>query len=778
MRIAMSPLVHPRRILAGFCVIVAAGLAPAAGNQTPKAPGDGNPPMDEAAFEQAVNTALGLRASEVVTINVDLTPQVPLLVAVAIGEERYTLDLAPHSLRTDDFRLLVQGADGRIVAVESGPVRTLRGSVLEVPGSEAAGSMLEEGLHATIRLPGGDQYWIQPVAPLVAEAGGDVYVVYHNNDVIGLGGRCGLDDPAFAKNLRLHEPAAEPEAGLGGGEYSCTELACDADVEYFQDWEASVPAVQARIESVINTVNFEYATQTDITHVLTAILVRTAEPDPYSSTSSLGLLTQFRNEWLQNQGGIRRDVAHLFTGKNIDGGTIGRAWMIGGICTSGAYAFSQSDCCSPNYACATDLTAHEIGHLWGAFHCSCPGFTMHTPLQCANVFSQGSINSIVAHRNSRTCLEDCDEPVGFPVEIATGPSTAADAYLRLAPDPFGSWADPSFGGGGDLFNPVGGAPAQPATFTAGFLLFEGNTKRVLLSNSGNWQFTFDFDGSLERAITAASTAADTNADNVDDTLTSSFDVFGGSTSLTFDLEQHVENVVPLGGDPVAVLTQAYTITNNSLSSVDFVLTRAYDGDLIWSGDFSNDSVGTGTNGSPGDRYVYMVDGSPTAAVTVSSPQGDAYYGAKRGVTPPGGPPFGFGTDDEVWNAYGIPTNWRNHIAGVGSNTNGESGPSPAGCVSRCDGAVGLDIPVSLAGLASTTITIRHTFGATTPGIEGGGCPWDLDGDDTVGVGDLLALFAVWGPCPGPPGCPGDFNSDGFVGVGDMLAMFANWGPCS
>ena len=224
MRIAMSPLVHPRRILAGFCVIVAAGLAPAAGNQTPKAPGDGNPPTDEAAFEQAVNTALGLRASEVVTINVDLTPQVPLLVAVAIGEERYTLDLAPHSLRTDDFRLLVQGADGRIVPVESGPVRTLRGSVLEVPGSEAAGSMLEEGLHATIRLPGGDQYWIQPVAPLVVEAGGDVYVVYHNNDVIGPRGRCGLDDPAFAANIRLEEAAGEPEAGLGGGEYSMGDL--------------------------------------------------------------------------------------------------------------------------------------------------------------------------------------------------------------------------------------------------------------------------------------------------------------------------------------------------------------------------------------------------------------------------------------------------------------------------------------------------------------------------------------------------------------------------
>ena len=57
------------------------------------------------------------------------------------------------------------------------------------------------------------------------------------------------------------------------------------------------------------------------------------------------------------------------------------------------------------------------------------------------------------------------------------------------------------------------------------------------------------------------------------------------------------------------------------------------------------------------------------------------------------------------------------------------------------------------------------------------CPVDLDNNGIVGVGDLLALFAVWGPCPGPPGCPGDFNEDGTVGVGDMLVLFANWGPC-
>ncbi len=54
------------------------------------------------------------------------------------------------------------------------------------------------------------------------------------------------------------------------------------------------------------------------------------------------------------------------------------------------------------------------------------------------------------------------------------------------------------------------------------------------------------------------------------------------------------------------------------------------------------------------------------------------------------------------------------------------------------------------------------------------CPWDLDGDGDVGVGDLLILLAAWGPNPGHPA---DFDGNGNVGVSDLLALLANRGPC-
>lgn len=58
------------------------------------------------------------------------------------------------------------------------------------------------------------------------------------------------------------------------------------------------------------------------------------------------------------------------------------------------------------------------------------------------------------------------------------------------------------------------------------------------------------------------------------------------------------------------------------------------------------------------------------------------------------------------------------------------------------------------------------------------CPWDLDGNGSVGAADLLALLATWGDCPDPPAeCPADFDESGDVGASDLLALLVNWGPC-
>ncbi len=56
-------------------------------------------------------------------------------------------------------------------------------------------------------------------------------------------------------------------------------------------------------------------------------------------------------------------------------------------------------------------------------------------------------------------------------------------------------------------------------------------------------------------------------------------------------------------------------------------------------------------------------------------------------------------------------------------------------------------------------------------------PFDLNGDGTVGMPDMLELLGAWGSCGScytPWTCPADFDSDCAVGILDLLALLGNW----
>ncbi len=363
----------------------------------------------------------------------------------------------------------------------------------------------------------------------------------------------------------------------------------------------------------------------------------------------------------------------------------------------------------------------------------------------------------------------CAPEPGGPINIATGANPAADNYLRVSPDAYGSWTDTTFGGLGDTYNPVGAdpagnLPAQPVSFTNGFMLFRASAaQRELLSNILDWQNVVGPDPSLSRVVTALPDAFDTNGDAVDDTMTSSFDVTGTGVDLSFD---HTASVTQ--GPTSATVTQVYEITNNG-AAVSFELLHIADFDMVWVGDFATDSVGQDL--APAATSVWQQEvGAPETRVTVASLGSNGYAGAKNGITPENGPPaYGFGTDLQEWDAFGLPATWVNHIAAVGYDTNGESGATPAGCTAPCDGHVDLRIPVSIAaGPGSTIVTITQTYG-----IGGAPCPWDCQAtpNGAVDVPDLIALLSQWSG-------GGSCNFDGgVVSITDLIILLANWGAC-
>ena len=89
------------------------------------------------------------------------------------------------------------------------------------------------------------------------------------------------------------------------------------------------------------------------------------------------------------------------------------------------------------------------------------------------------------------------------------------------------------------------------------------------------------------------------------------------------------------------------------------------------------------------------------------------------------------------------------------------------------------VSVGISGTTAIVGANRDDDNGTNSGsaylFDAAACPWDLDGNGSVGVGDLLILVHNFGPCEGE--CPADFDEDGFVGVLDLLALIANFGEC-
>lgn len=436
-----------------------------------------------------------------------------------------------------------------------------------------------------------------------------------------------------------------------------------------------------------------------------------------------------------------------------------------------------------------------------------------------------------------SCVDHTVDPSA--TSIQTGPDLEQDGVLRVVPDEYGAWGDVGFCDPGpaggceeDLFKPVGFDASEVMYSNALFLYIDRGdpalNQRAVLTGYPILADVYPIDigpSALFREIPleGAAVASDTNGDGLDDSLTSSFAVCNGpaDVSLTFDVTHSVEQVASGPGVGVSVLTQTHTITNESSTAIDFVLIRQVDSDLFWIGDHTDDAVGTMTHAEGGDLSVYTMEHlQPTTAVTLSSPQAAFYYGAKGDFDPDGlgtcddgtcnggphageacdpldsicdgGPPYGCGTDFQQWDAYGLPEGWANHIAGVGYNTDGESGPAPAPCDPAaggcsCEGSIGIVILVSLEPGESTCVCIQHTYGQRTPWMGGtcppgcdnnlcGSCPTDVDDDGHTGPFDLAMLLGSWGPVTPDTVCL-DADQNGGIEAFDLAVLLANWGPC-
>lgn len=185
------------------------------------------------------------------------------------------------------------------------------------------------------------------------------------------------------------------------------EVAVLADSLFRAQHPGDAPAVMLARMNVVDGI---FAEQVGILIVPTDLTVFTAADDPFTgTTSATGLLEQlgnYRNERPTIRG---RALAHLMTGRDLDGNTAGIAY-IDALC-EGLFGVSLSEGWRGD-AFAPLIMAHELGHNFGAPHdaesgacAATPAFYLMAPnVNSSNQFSQCSIQQMQPAISTAACV--------------------------------------------------------------------------------------------------------------------------------------------------------------------------------------------------------------------------------------------------------------------------------------------------------------------------------------------------------------------------------------
>ena len=159
------------------------------------------------------------------------------------------------------------------------------------------------------------RWWVEPLADRIAGADLGQHVIYSGDDVAAPGGFCGVVEE-FAEN----PPAAAAGGGCANLPYA--EIALDLDFPWIQK-AGSLTEATLLAAAIVNVINNQYERDVQSSHLITAVVARTTEEsDPYTTIDPLILLPQFIDHWNDTKSMIRRDVAHLLTGRDLVRGIV------------------------------------------------------------------------------------------------------------------------------------------------------------------------------------------------------------------------------------------------------------------------------------------------------------------------------------------------------------------------------------------------------------------------------------------------------------------------
>ena len=354
---------------------------------------------------------LGLKFGELITIDQEQLGKSEM--AITMDGQDYVIDYRFFSIRSKNFRLMVQQEDGEIVEQVAPAVSTIRGTLRDVEGSQVIGCINENGCCAMIKMPSGENCYLEPVSKVIDDpAFAGLHVVYSEDDVLPSGGRCGT-----VTNLAEAQEEVTPSVvsrSASSNLLEC-ELILDADFEYFSVY-GTVSATLDQMEMLINIVNNQYETEVGIRHTITNTIVRCTPNDPYMTSDGNVFVDEVENFYRGT--GIDGDVCHVFTGKsnlfarrnrfdpNSEVVTINGIAARETICTATGISITKHQ---SSMLCTAATAAHELGHNWAQRHCDCFRHTMYeASFNFLDFHDTLTVPNLIAYRDTLNCLE----PIG------------------------------------------------------------------------------------------------------------------------------------------------------------------------------------------------------------------------------------------------------------------------------------------------------------------------------------------------------------------------------
>lgn len=289
----------------------------------------------------------------------------------------------------------------------------MKGTVNGISNSEVALTFNDNFVYGFIRI-GFDEYYIEPVEHLIEKSTYNDFVVYSPRDIIN----SHIYECAYevdAKELKKVKNNSEEITGnrMPG---ECIEIRYAAA----SDWSMRVKygsntGVENHNIGVMNDVqtNYdnEFADEIQF-NIVEQWISACSSCDPWTTSTDAGALLDSFTDWAPSGFSSSHDLGGLWTNRNLDGGTVGIAWL-GVLCTNLKYHVLQDF--TSNATSLRVMTAHEIGHNFNASHdASGSGFIMAPSVNSSTTWSSSSINSMQNEYGSANCLNNCSTGSSFP----------------------------------------------------------------------------------------------------------------------------------------------------------------------------------------------------------------------------------------------------------------------------------------------------------------------------------------------------------------------------